>query len=434
MNWKEKYRNKILSPEDAVKHIPSNSRVVVGHAVGEPAVLLDAMVDQKEQFENVEIVHMVPMGKAAYTKEGMEKHFRHNAFFVGRATRDAVLHGRADYTPCYFNEVPGHFTTDLPVDVALIQLSPPDEEGWCSFGTSVDYTLPATKAAKMVIAEINPHMPRTHGQSLIHLDDLDILVEVDYPIPVLPPPAIGDVECAIGEHCAQLIQDGDTLQLGIGAIPDAVLLFLKEKKDLGIHSEMISDGVVELVEAGVVTCNKKNHLPGKIVVTFLMGSERLYRFVHDNPMVEMLSVDIVNDPRVIMLNDNLVSINSAVQVDLMGQVASESIGPMQISGVGGQVDFVRGANWSKGGRSIIAMPSTTGKGKVSKIVLNLDEGSAVTTSRNDVDYVITEYGIAHLKGKTLGQRAEQLISIAHPDFREDLKKQYSERFAQKTKE
>ena len=275
MTWLEKNQNKRLSAKDAVRYIPSNSRVVVGHAVGEPSVLLEAMVEEKERFENVEILHMVPMGKAQYTQKGMEKHFRHNAIFVGRTTRDAVLQGRADYTPCYFSEVPNLFRTDLPVDVALVQLSPPDERGWCSFGTSVDYTLPATQVAKLVIAEINPQMPRTHGQSLIHMEDIDIVVDVDYPIATLPPPKIGDVECAIGENCAKLIRDGDTLQLGIGAIPDAVLLFLKEKKDLGIHSEMISDGVVELVEAGVITCDKKNYLPGKIVVTFLMGSEKV---------------------------------------------------------------------------------------------------------------------------------------------------------------
>ncbi|AKA70746.1 acetyl-CoA hydrolase/transferase family protein [Clostridium scatologenes] len=429
MSWKDIYENKLVTAKEAVSKIGSNSRVVVGHAVGEPSELIDALVENKENYENVEIVHMVAMGKGEYAKEGMEKYFKHNSIFVGASTRDAVNSGRGDYTPCFFYEVPKLFKDGyMPVDVALIQVSKPDEHGYCSFGVSNDYTKPAAECAKLVIAEVNENMPRTMGDSFIHVSDIDCIVEASHQIIELKPPKIGEVEKAIGKHCASLIEDGSTLQLGIGAIPDAVLLFLKDKKDLGIHSEMISDGVVELVEAGVITNNKKTLHPGKIVVTFLMGTKRLYDFVNDNPMVETYPVSYVNDPTIIMKNYKMVSVNSCVQVDLMGQICSESIGMKQISGVGGQIDFIRGASMAKDGKSIIAIPSTAAKGKVSRIVPLLDEGAAVTTSRNDVDYVITEYGIAGLKGKTLKQRAKELINIAHPDFREGLIKEYENRF------
>jgi 4-hydroxybutyrate CoA-transferase len=429
MSWKEVYESKLVSAKEAVSKIQSNSRIVVGHAVGEPLELIDALVENKENYENVEIVHMVAMGKGEYVKEGMEKHFKHNAIFVGGSTRDAVNSGRGDFTPCFFYEVPKLFKQGyMPVDVALIQVSEPDEHGYCSFGVSNDYTKPAADCAKIVIAEVNENMPRTMGDSFINVEDIDYIVKASHTIIELKPPKIGEIEKAIGKHCASLVEDGSTLQLGIGAIPDAVLLFLKDKKDLGIHSEMISDGVVELVEAGVITNKKKTLHPGKIVVTFLMGTKRLYDFVNDNPMVETYPVSYVNDPTVIMKNYKMVSINSCVQVDLMGQVCSESIGMKQISGVGGQIDFIRGASMAADGKSIIAIPSTAAKGKVSRIVPLLDEGAAVTTSRNDVDYIVTEYGIARLKGKTLKERAKALISIAHPSFREELIKEYEARF------
>jgi 4-hydroxybutyrate CoA-transferase len=373
---------------------------------------------------------MVAMGKAGYAQPGMEEHFRHNAIFVGGTTRDAVASGRGDFTPCFFSEVPKLFRTSLPVDVALIQVTPPDEHGYCSFGVSNDYTKPAAECAKLVIAEVNDQMPRTMGDCFIHISEIDYVVESSHPVIELKPARIGEVERAIGENCASLIEDGATLQLGIGAIPDAVLLFLRDKKDLGIHSEMISDGVVELVEAGVITNKAKTIHPGKIVVTFLMGTKKLYDFANNNAMLEMYPVDYVNDPTVIMKNSKMVSINSCVQVDLMGQVASESVGLKQISGVGGQLDFVRGSNMCKDGKSIIAMPATAAKGTVSKIVPLLDEGAAVTTSRNDVDYVVTEFGIAHLKGKNLRERARALINIAHPNFREGLIKECENRFHQ----
>lgn len=429
MEWRETYKSKIVTPEEAVSKIKSGDRVVTGHACGEPGILLRAMVDNKEQYKDVEIVHMVAMGGAEYAKPGMEEHFRHNAIFVGGSTREAVNSGRADFTTCFFSEVPKMFREGfLPVDVALVQVSPPDENGNCSFGVSVDYTKPAAESAKIVIAEVNDEMPRTGGDTLINVKDLDYIVETSYPLIELHPPKIGDVERAIGENCASLIDDGDTLQLGIGAIPDAVLLFLKDKKDLGIHSEMISDGVVELVEAGVITNKKKSLHPGKTVVSFIMGTKKLYDYINNNPGVEMYPVDYVNNPVIVAKNDNIISINSCVQVDLMGQVCSESIGDKQISGVGGQVDFVRGAMMAKGGKSIIAMPSTAGRGKVSRIVSRLDDGATVTTSRNDVDYIVTEYGVARLRGKTLRDRAKALINIAHPDFRTELIESFEKKF------
>ena len=427
MDWKDIYRSRLTSADEAVKHIKPGNRVVTGHATGEPTHLIDAMVRNSEAYENVEIIHMVAMGTAAYCQPGMDKHFRHNALFLGGSTRGACSDGRADMIPVYFSKEPELLRTRCVPNVAMMQVSPPDRHGYCSLGISVDYTMEGVKQTKIVIAQINKYMPRTHGNTFIHVSEMTHIVEHDAPLIELPPPKITDVEKMIGQHCASLVSDGDCLQLGIGAIPDAVLLFLKEKKDLGIHSEMFSDGVVELVEAGVITNKKKTLHPGKCIATFLMGTKRLYDFVDDNPAVEMYPVDYVNDPVVIARNDNLVSINSCVQVDLMGQVVSTSVGHKQISGVGGQVDFVRGATMSRGGRTIIAM-SSTAKGKVSKIVPIIDEGAAVTTSRYDVQYVVTEYGIANLRYLNLRERAIALIKIAHPDFTQELIKFYENKF------
>ncbi len=428
MTWRTWYKEHLFTPAQAVQQIKSGQRVVVAHACGEPSIILDALVANAAQYENVEIIHMVAMGKAAYCQPQYEKNFHHNAFFLGGSTRAAAAEGRVDFTPVYFSEIPGLLREDLRPNVTLLQCSPPDAHGYVSLGVSVDYTKPAAEASDLVIAQVNQNMPRTLGDSFLHVTQIGCLVEADTPVIELAPPKIGDVERAIGENVASLVRDGDTLQLGIGAIPDAVLLFLKEKNDLGIHTEMFSDGVVELVEAGVITNKAKTLHRGQSVATFLMGTRRLYDYVSDNPAVAMYPVDYVNDPYVIGQNDNLVSINSCVQVDIMGQVVSTSAGLRQISGVGGQVDFVRGANLSKGGRAIMAMPSTTGKGKISKIVPFLDQGSAVTTTRNEVNYVITEYGIAKLKGKSLRQRAEALIRIAHPDFRDELTAEFRRRY------
>ena len=428
MTWRTWYKEHLFTPAQAVQQIKSGQRVVVAHACGEPSIILDALVANAAQYENVEIIHMVAMGKAAYCQPQYDKNFHHNAFFLGGSTRAAAAEGRVDFTPVYFSEIPSLLREDLRPNVTLLQCSPPDAHGYVSLGVSVDYTKPAAEASDLVIAQVNQNMPRTLGDSFLHVTQIGCLVEADTPVIELAPPKIGDVERAIGENVASLVRDGDTLQLGIGAIPDAVLLFLKEKNDLGIHTEMFSDGVVELVEAGVITNKAKTLHRGQSVATFLMGTRRLYDYVSDNPAVAMYPVDYVNDPYVIGQNDNLVSINSCVQVDIMGQVVSTSAGLRQISGVGGQVDFVRGANLSKGGRAIMAMPSTTGKGKISKIVPFLDQGSAVTTTRNEVNYIITEYGIAKLKGKSLRQRAEALIRIAHPDFRDELTAEFRRRY------
>jgi 4-hydroxybutyrate CoA-transferase len=437
MSWREEYQKKLTTAEEAVKAIKSGNRVVIGHAYGQPQHLVNAMVANKDAYEDVEIVHMVSLSPAPYCSQEMRKHFIHNSFFVGVNSRRAVNEGRAKYTPCFFHELPRLFTNGvLPVDVTMCQLSPPDDEGYCSFGISVDYTKPAVEASKIIIAQINERMPRTLGDSFVHVSKLDYVVEYDEPILELGlvknATTVAEneqyvakvvAEMEIGRYCAELIEDGACLQLGIGAIPDAVLPFLEDKKDLGIHTEMFADGVVDLVNKGVVTCARKTLHPGKMVANFLMGTRKLYDFVHNNPMVEMHPVHYTNDPYIIGQNDNMVSINSSLQVDLLGQVASDTIGTTQFSGVGGQVDFVRGAARSKSGKSILAFPSTAGGGKYSRIIPKLDYGAVVTTSRYDVHYIVTEYGIANLRGKSVGERAKQLIAIAHPDFRQQLNKE-----------
>jgi 4-hydroxybutyrate CoA-transferase len=435
MHWKEEYKRKTATAETAVKAIKSGNRVVIGHAYGQPQHLVKAMVANKDAYEDVEIVHMVSLSPAPYCSQEMQKHFIHNSFFVGVNSRQAVNEGRAKYTPCFFHELPRLFTNGvLPVDVTMCQLSPPDDEGYCSFGISVDYTKPAAEASKIIIAQINEQMPRTQGDAFIHISKLDYIVEHNEPLLELGREKTGTTgvekeqyvakitaEMDIGRYCAELIEDGACLQLGIGAIPDAVLPFLEDKKDLGIHTEMFADGVVDLVEKGVVTCARKTLHPGKMVANFLMGTRKLYDFVHNNPMVEMHPVDYTNDPYIIGQNDKMVSINSCLQVDLLGQVASDTVGPLQFSGVGGQVDFVRGAARSRDGKSILAFPSTAGGGKYSRIVPRLDPGAAVTTSRCDVHYIVTEYGVANLRGKSVRERAKQLVAIAHPNFHEQLK-------------
>ena len=414
---------KFVTAKEAVLNIKSGDRVVISHACAEPRTLVEAMMDNASVYKNVEIVHMVAMGKGAYCQPEYKDNFVHNGLFLSASTRLAVEEGRAEYTPSFFFEIPRLFKKSiLPVDVALISVSPPDKFGYCSLGISVDYTKAAAECAKTVIALINDKMPRTGGDSLIHIDDIDFALEQSEELIELQRPVIGDVERKIGENCVSLIKDGATLQLGIGAIPDAVLTFLDKKKDLGIHSEMFSDGVLDLVEKGIITNKAKSIHKGKFVAAFLMGSKKLWNFVDNNPMVEMHPVDYVNHPLIVSQNYRMTSINSAIQIDFMGQVNAESIGSKQFSGTGGQVDFVRGTSMCEEGVSIIAMPSTASKGKLSRIMPVLDEGAAVTTSRNDIHYVVTEYGIAQLRGKSLRKRAEALIEIAHPDFREELYK------------
>jgi 4-hydroxybutyrate CoA-transferase len=363
---------------------------------------------------------MVPLSSCEYTKLEYAKHFRHNALFVGAGTREPIAEGRADFTPCFFSEIPRLFRDGiLSLDAALVQVSPPDKHGYMSFGVSVDYTMQAALSARYTVAEVNRNTPRTHG-SFIHISDVDALVEADYVLPEIPLPRISEVEERIGENVASLVPDRANLQLGIGAIPDAVLKFLTDKKDLGIHTEMFSDGVLDLYDRGVITNRYNTVNPGKFVATFLMGTKRLYDFVDDNPTVLMHPVDYTNNVMVAGRVENLISINSALQVDLYGQVCADMLGRYQFSAVGGQVDFVRAASLSRGGKSIIAFPSTGKGGTISRITPLLTEGAAVTTSRSDVHYVVTEYGVADLRGKTARQRREALIGIAHPDFRDQL--------------
>jgi len=427
-DWKKIYQERLTTAEEAIKLIKSGDRISTGHSVGEPTHIIDALVANHTSYKDVEICHMLPMGSANYAEPEMQGHFRHNALFVGGKTRKAIAEGRADFTPSFFSQIPLIWGRTLPLDAAIITVSPPDEHGYCSLGVSVDYSKHAVENAKVVIAQVNAYMPRTLGDCFVHISQMDAIVEHDQPLLTLAPPAISDVEKAIGENCASLVRDGDCLQLGIGAIPDAVLLFLKDKKDLGIHTEMFSDGVVELVEAGVINNSKKNFNNGKMVACFLMGTQRLYDFVNNNPMVAMHPASYTNDPYIASRNDNLVAINSCIQVDLLGQVCSETVGTTQISAVGGQVDFVRASAMSNGGRCIIAMPSTAKGGTVSKIVPTLDYGAVVTTSRYEVEYIITEHGIANLKYRTVHDRARMLIDIAHPNFREELKVEFEKRF------
>ncbi len=421
MNWKSEYSAKVVSADKALKVVKSGDRVVLAHACGEPLDLVAALVGRAADLRGVEIVHMVAMGAGEYAKPEYAESFYHNSLFTGASTRAAVNEGRGDYTPVFFHEIPDLFLKGyLPPDVVLVHLSPPDRHGFCSFGISVDYTKPATSVAKTVIAQVNPNMPRTHGDSFIHISDIDYIVESEQPIIELPPPKMGPVEEAIGRNIASLVDDGSCLQLGIGGIPDAVLLFLHEKNDLGIHTEMFSEGVVELYEQGVITNRCKAIHTDKMVATFLMGTRRLYDFVDDNPAVNMFPVDYINDPYVIGQNDKVVAINSAIEVDLMGQVVADSIGPLQFTGIGGQVDFMRGAARSRGGKAVIALPSTARHGEVSRIVARIADGAAVTTMRADVDYVVTEHGIAKLKGKMLRDRARALLAIADPRFRDQI--------------
>ncbi len=417
--WKEDYKRKITTAEKAVKCVKSGNRIAFSHACAEPRILPRELVKRAPELRDVEILHQVPMGEALYCRPETESSFRHVSVFSGGPTRDAIWEGRADYIPRFNFQLPSLFEADWPIDVAMITVSPPDASGFCSLGVSVDYTKKAAETAKVVIAEVNPCMPRTHGDSFIHVSNLTWVVEVNHPIYELPKRALTTVEERIGKNVAQLIDDECCLQLGIGGMPDAVLANLGGFRDLGIHSEMISDGVKDLVEKGVVTGNKKTLHKGKVLITFMMGTQSFYEWVHDNPMIEMHTVDYVTDPTVIGKNRKMISINSALEIDLLGQVCAETLGPKQFSGVGGQVDFVRGSRLSEGGKAIIALPATA-RGEISRIVPTLKPGAAVTTSRNDVDYIVTDFGIASLAGKTIRGRMKELIRIADPKFQEDL--------------
>jgi 4-hydroxybutyrate CoA-transferase len=364
---------------------------------------------------------MMTMGCAPYVAPEMAGHFRHNAMFIGGNVREAINDGRADYTPIYLSEIEGLFESgEMPIDVALIEVSPPDSHGYCSFGVGVDTTLTAARVAKHVVAQINDNMPRTYGDSFIHVNDIDAFVESSRPLCALKKPVVNDLQVAIARNVAGLIDDGAVLQTGIGGIPDAVLPMLMDRKDLGVHSELVSDGVIPLIEAGVLTGARKNFKPRKIILGFALGTKHLFEFVDNNPIFEFHPTAYTNDPGLIARNDNMVAINSALQVDLTGQVCSDSIGNQFYSGIGGQVDFLRGASRSKHGKPIIAMSSTAKNGTISRIVPMLDPGAGVVTSRGLVRYVVTEYGVAYLHGKSIRERAKALINIAHPAFREKL--------------
>lgn len=417
-----------ISAAEAVLSISSGNRVFIHGVSAAPQVLIKAMTDRAAELRNVEIVHLHTEGIAPYAEPELADSFSVNAFFVGSNVRRAVREGRADYIPVFLSEIPALFRRKvLPLDVALIHLSPPDKHGFCSLGVSVDIAKAAVETAKYVIAQINPHMPRTLGDGLVHCKNIDAFVEVDEPLLEAKLPTLSEVDRKIGGHIAGLIDDGATLQMGIGSIPNAVLSALAGHRDLGVHSEMFSDGVIDLVESGVINGIRKLKHPGKIVAGFAMGTQRLYDFIDDNPQILLLDIAYVNDTAVIRRNPKVTAINSAIEVDLTGQVCADSIGTLLYSGVGGQMDFIRGASLSEDGRPIIALPSTTSRGE-SKIVPFLKEGAGVVTTRAHVHYIVTEYGVANLYGKNLNQRAAALTQIAHPDHREMLERAAFERF------
>jgi 4-hydroxybutyrate CoA-transferase len=425
--WEKIYESRIVTPEVAATKIQSDQRIFLTGNCSVPQKVLAALVKYAPNVQNVEICQALTVGPADYVAPNMEGHLRVNTMFISANIRKAVQEGRADFTPVLLSEFPLLFKRKiLPVDVALIHVSPPDEHGFCSLGIEVGLTKSAAESAKMIIAEVNQQMPRTLGDSFIHVSRLNHVVPVDYPLPELPMGAEGPSEIveSIAGHIAELIPDGATMQLGIGAIPDAVLKFLFEKKDLGIHTELFSDGIIDLVEAGVLTNARKTLHPGKIIAGFILGTSTLYRWVDDNPIIELHPTEYVNDPFVIAQNERMVAINSAIEVDLTGQVCADSIGHKLYSGVGGQLDFIYGASRSRGGVPIIALPSTAKD--FSRIVVALKPGAGVVTSRNHVRYIVTEYGIADLYGKTIRQRAQSLINIANPLFREELTRQAKE--------
>jgi len=431
MEWKSVYESRLCSAADAVRAIKSGNRVFMTGNVSVPQKLLAALVEYAPDIHNVEICQALSVAPSDYVKPEMEGHLRVNTLFISANVRKAVQEARADFTPILLSEFTLLFKNGiLPVDVAMIHVSPPDEHGFCSLGVEVGLSKSPAESARVIIAEVNEQMPRTLGDSFIHVSRLTHIVPVDYPIAELPQGVEGDeISRKIASYIVDLIPDGATMQMGIGAIPDAVLNYLDDKKDLGIHSEMFSDGVVRLVEKGVITNARKTLLPGKIVAGFILGTQKLYRWAHDNPLCEFRRQEYVNDPFVIAQNERQVAINSAIEVDLTGQVCADSIGPKFFSGVGGQLDFIYGAARSKGGVPIIAMPSTATMKDgtlVSKIVPMLKQGAGVVTSRNHVHYIVTEYGVADLYGKSIRQRVEALINIAHPDFRADLRKQAKE--------
>jgi acyl-CoA hydrolase/GNAT superfamily N-acetyltransferase len=419
--WQNRYRAKVSTPAAAIRAIRAGRRILIGSGAAEPTSLVAALVEHGDHLSDNELVHLLTLGPAPYVRPEFAARFRHLAFFIGDNVREAVQAGRADFMPVFLSELPRLIQSRrVPIDVALIQVSPPDARGYVSLGVSVDIVRAAVASASLVIAEVNPRMPRTHGDSFLSVNDIGLLVPVDSAVLELSPVAPSSVALAIGQHVAGLIPNGATLQTGIGEIASGVLAALINHHDLGIHTEMLSDAVIELVERGVVTGKRKTLLPGKIVTSFVMGSRRLYDWVNDNPVLELRPSDFTNDPLIIARNERMIAVNSALAVDLTGQVAADTIGGQFFSGIGGQVDFIRGASRSVGGKPVIAFPSTASDGQVSRIQATLEAGAGVVTSRGDVHYVATEYGVADLWGKSVRERAMSLIDIAHPDHRAEL--------------
>lgn len=424
MPWVDGYKKKLATTEEVVSEIKSHDRVYISGNAATPYVLMNALASRKDVLEGVELMHVLLLGDDPLSKPGMEGHFRHNSLFVGPADRKAINEGRADYVPIFLHQIPDLFYSgQKPIDVAMLHLSPPDEHGFMSFGVEVLASKAAAETAKVVVAQVNEKMPRVLGDSFMHVSRVHKIVEVSEELPQLDKKAFSEAERKIGHFIAELIEDGSTLQLGIGGIPDAVLSALKGKKDLGIHTEMVSDGVMEAIEAGIITGAKKTFHPHKVILTFMLGSKWLYESANNNPIFEAHPTDYTNHPFNVSRNDNMIAVNSAIEVDITGQVCSDSIGSYVYSGFGGQVDFIRGAAHSRGGKPIIALPSTAKEGEISRIVPFLKKGAGVVTTRADVKYVITEFGVAYLHGKNLKERTKALINIAHPRYKDDLIKE-----------
>ncbi|TGE38982.1 acetyl-CoA hydrolase/transferase family protein [Desulfosporosinus fructosivorans] len=420
-NYQELYQEKLCTPVEAIKLVQDGDFLIVPTGVGEPPALLTALSEHRREYHGVKVFQILPLRRFGYIDPETVDHVRHVAYFLGGATRAGAQEGWIDYIPSYFSKMPRMIEDGLlTVDTVFTICSPMDEHGYFSISLAPDYTMAAIKEARTVVVEVNPNVPFANGNCLVHISEVTAIVEDDTPLTEVGLPEIGPVQEAIGKYVADLINDGSTIQIGFGAIPDAVVMQLTNKHDLGIHSEMFGDGILTLIESGVVTNRKKNYLPGKVIATFALGTKRLYDFMNRNPHVEMHPVNFTNDPCLAGKNDNLVTINASIQVDFLGQCCSESMGSTPYSGTGGQSDFVRSANRSKGGKSFIVLPSTAKNGTISRITPILTAGSAVTTSKNDVNYVVTEYGVAQLQGKSAKERAHALIAIAHPDFREEL--------------
>ena len=424
MSIQQQYQRKKMSAADAVRQVEDGDMIIIPTGVGEPPGLLTALSEQRRDFRDVKVAQILALRKYGYFDQETAEHVRHLAFFYGGASRPGGQAGWIDFIPSYFSEMPAMIERgQIPADVVFSMASPMDAHGYFALSLAADYTMASIAKARAVVLEVNPNVPFAYGNCHVHISQVTALIESEEPVLEVGLPKIGPVQEAIGKYVAELIDDGATLQIGYGGIPDAVVMQLTHKHDLGVHTEMIGDGILTLIESGAVTNRRKNHNPGKIMATFALGSNKLYRFMDRNPMLEMHPVDVTNDPALAGLNDNMVAINATMQVDMIGQCGSESLGPTPYSGTGGQADFVRAANRSRNGKSFIVLPSTAKDDTISRIVPTLTAGTHISTSKNDVNYVVTEYGVAQLRGKSAKQRAQALIDIAHPKFRDELTEQ-----------